>query len=123
MIDQSDSAIDGFYADIGRRIRDARIRMGSTQAQIAARASMTRSSLANIEAGRQRIPIHILVSVAEVLGVDVVELFPTRIANDNQAGLDAFFMQLDEEPEITSRDFIQGAIAQLGSQTPKEGNG
>src|SRR5437667_8003141 len=80
MTDDLDRAIKHFYQDAGRLVRDARLRTKPriTQAQLADAVRMTRSSIANLEAGRQRIPLHVLVWIAEVLAVEPATLLPDR---------------------------------------------
>lgn len=78
-----------FYEEFGRRVREAREKAGLTQKAVAERLRITRSSVANIEAGRHRILIHQAVDIADVLGVSVDELLPTRLplVDDDLLGL------------------------------------
>lgn len=101
-----DRTAGAFYAEVGRRIRHAR--GDRTQAQLAKALDMTRSSIANLEAGRQRIPLHILVTAAEVLGVPVGSLLPELRSSQHP-----FLMMVDisDQPESTQA-FIRGALAQ-----------
>jgi HTH-type transcriptional regulator/antitoxin HipB len=55
------------------RVRDLREAKGWTQAQLAARAKVERSTIQNIESGRVQRP-NTLAHVAEALGVKVAEL-------------------------------------------------
>lgn len=68
--------IDRFYADFGRRVRAARERRGLTQQQLAAGLGLTRSSVANVEAGRQRALLHTAVAIAGAAGVPTNDLVP-----------------------------------------------
>lgn len=64
-----------FYLAVGRRIaarRDGRI----TQEALASKARLTRTSIINIEKGRQQILLHTLVDIASALQVSPVELIP-----------------------------------------------
>lgn len=65
-----------FYSLVGRRIRDARQARGLSQTELAAAASVGRTSIANIEAGRQRVPLHKLHEIALALGRHPGEFFP-----------------------------------------------
>jgi transcriptional regulator with XRE-family HTH domain len=65
------------YEDVGRRIRDVRLERGISQEELAAALSLTRTSVTNIERGRQRILVHTLLQVAEVLGTHVGKLLPS----------------------------------------------
>lgn len=64
-----------FYSAVGRRIADTR-RDLLTQEALAQKASLTRTSIVNIEKGRQQILLHTLVDIARALGVTPGELLP-----------------------------------------------
>ncbi|MDZ4257885.1 MAG: helix-turn-helix transcriptional regulator [Gemmatimonadales bacterium] len=66
------------YTILGARIRAARDRVGVSQAKLAHRLSMTRTSIVNIEAGRQRPPLHVIWAIAEELRTEVALLLPSR---------------------------------------------
>ena len=64
-----------FYAAVGRRI--AKARAGAvTQEALAKKTSLTRTSIINIEKGRQQILLHTLVGIAQVLHVPLTDLIP-----------------------------------------------
>ena len=75
-----DVGADAVYWQIGRRIRRAREACGTTQDVLASRAHLTRASVSNIEAGRQRVTIHALLEMAVALDVDPASLLPDRAA-------------------------------------------
>lgn len=63
-----------YYIEIGQRVRQAR---GSrTQNDLARLAELNRMAVANIELGRQRIPVDVLDRLARALEVDVHDLLP-----------------------------------------------
>lgn len=64
-----------FYAAVGRQIAKAR-RGRLTQEALAKRTALTRTSIINIEKGRQQILLHTLVGIAQALRVPVIELIP-----------------------------------------------
>lgn len=70
-------AVRRFYEEVGRRLRRARQQKGLTQKQVADAVDLSRASVANIEAGRQQFPLHMLVLFANALEVNVLELLPT----------------------------------------------
>lgn len=76
---------DSFYADLGRRVRAARDRQHITQQQLASELDppSTRASIANIEAGKQRVLAHTLAQLARALSVSVADLLPN---SDKQVG-------------------------------------
>ncbi len=47
-----------FYAEIGRRVRLARERLGLTQDYLAIQIMLSRTSVTNIEKGRQKVLAH-----------------------------------------------------------------
>ena len=61
---------EGIYRDVGRNIRRYRASMHRTQAQLAAEIGISRASLANIEAGRQKVLLHYLYAIADALDLD-----------------------------------------------------
>jgi transcriptional regulator with XRE-family HTH domain len=68
--------VDGLYSEIGRRIKAEREALGFTQIDLAQEIGLTRTSLTNIEAGRQRLPIHVLYAIASALALPVSDLLP-----------------------------------------------
>jgi len=73
-----DGQLDQFYAEMGRRISTFRRKSNRTQDDLATSVGLTRTSLTNIERGRQRVLIHTIALIAEELSVDLVELVPSR---------------------------------------------
>lgn len=65
-----------FYAEVGRRVRHARERAGLTQDALAGRVSLSRTSVTNIEKGRQKVLLHTLCNLADALGVTPDVLMP-----------------------------------------------
>ena len=66
------------YKRFGQLVRRHRDRLKLSQAQIAEAVGLTRASVANIETGRQRIPLHQLFRLARALQVDVDALLPRQ---------------------------------------------
>jgi transcriptional regulator with XRE-family HTH domain len=64
------------YLLLGRQIRAAREDAGLTQAELAASISLSRTSVTNIERGRQQILLHTLYDIASTLGIDAADLLP-----------------------------------------------
>ena len=63
---------------VGERIRSARMRQGMSQARLAERLKISRASIVNIEAGRQRTPLHVLWRLAEELGTEAALFIPDQ---------------------------------------------
>jgi len=64
------------YWSIGTAIRKARISRGMNQQGLADLVSMRRTSIVNIEGGRQRLPLTTLYDIADALGVQATALLP-----------------------------------------------
>lgn len=50
--------IEPVYRLLGAKIEQTRTMLGWTQAELAKKVGLTRTSICNIEAGRQRMPLH-----------------------------------------------------------------
>lgn len=70
------SPIHRLYAGIGQRLLWARQRQGITQEELAQHIGLTRTSIANIERGRQHVQVHTLYALARVLRVPLGTLLP-----------------------------------------------
>lgn len=67
---------DLLYSFVGKRIRTVREEKGMSQEELAKLLSLGRTSITNIERGKQRILLHSLYEIAAVLGTEVKELIP-----------------------------------------------
>jgi len=76
------------YSEIGARIRERRKNhLNKTQEEIRKLIGISRASLANIEAGNQRIYIHQLYSAAAALDMDITDLLPRPNPQKNRSDL------------------------------------
>ena len=69
-----------FYVELGRNIRRFRARpdVGLSQERLGKRVGLSRTSITNIEKGRQQLPMHMIYVLADALGVDAIALLPDR---------------------------------------------
>jgi len=76
--------IEEFYRQFGKRLHDRRSALGLTQEQLGRRLqpTLTRASVANIEAGKQRVLAHTFVALAAALETTVNELASTPAMED-----------------------------------------
>lgn len=65
-----------YYVALGRQIRQARESKRTTQDDLALKVSLTRTSIINIEKGRQQVLVHTLADIAGALGVGILDLLP-----------------------------------------------
>lgn len=98
---------DPFYVELGKRIRDARTARGVTQDKLARALTLTRTSITNIEGGRQPVFAHHLVACARFLGVTVESLLaPGDVPSSPQ--LDARLRDLSIPDE--KRDWVKRIV-------------
>lgn len=64
------------YRAVGEAIRSTRLAQDMTQEQLAKAVGFLRTSVVNIEAGRQRVPLATLYDIADALGVQATALLP-----------------------------------------------
>ena len=71
---------DRLYMVIGQKIKAARkdLEGSLSQQELADRLGVSRTSIVNIEGGKQRPPIHLLWRIAEALGTDIPLLIPSH---------------------------------------------
>lgn len=62
----------------GTRIRDHRLSLRMKQEELAQRVGLSRTSITNIESGRQRILLDHLYELASALGIEPGQLIPVR---------------------------------------------
>jgi len=91
---------DEIYREVGRKIRQTRENQHLSQDSLAQRLGISRTSMVNIEAGRQRAPLHVLWQIAELLETKLTLLIPTPeelLAPQNQSVLDREMIKQIEE--------------------------
>jgi DNA-binding XRE family transcriptional regulator len=64
------------YQKLGQQIRRKREVVNLTQMQLAERVDVLRTSITNIEAGRQKAPLHLIYELCAVLQVDIKDILP-----------------------------------------------
>ncbi|OFZ79441.1 MAG: hypothetical protein A2583_03075 [Bdellovibrionales bacterium RIFOXYD1_FULL_53_11] len=65
-----------FYEELGNRVTTAREKKGLSQQKLAELLGLSRTSITNIEKGRQPVDVHILVGIANTLGIALLKLIP-----------------------------------------------
>jgi transcriptional regulator with XRE-family HTH domain len=107
---------DLLYSHIGQQLKSHREKKGLTQSQLAERVGLERTSITNIESGKQRLPLHILFGVCHSLGVSPVEVMP-RVEQVTESSRDL---------QLVSLGHFQGAlprgIAALVTGKPTSGS-
>jgi transcriptional regulator with XRE-family HTH domain len=70
-----------FYKEVGKLIHKARRRGHFTQQQLADSVDLTRTSITNIERGRQKLLLHTLIDISRALKVSPSVLLPIEAEN------------------------------------------
>lgn len=100
------NATDEFYVQVGKRIRDKR-GAAMTQEKLAIHVGLTRTSVTNIEKGKQRLSLHTLIAIAEALKIPPAELLPSTIDGRMSAS-----EALKHRPE-DEQEFLKSALQKL----------
>ena len=74
-----------FLEAFGRAVRQLRQERGMTQAELAARLSLGRTSITNLEKGQQSPPLSMLPEIASALGVDPLRLIASAVRRRRRA--------------------------------------
>ena len=76
-----------YYLVVGSKIREHREKAGLTQVELADAVGLSRTSLTNIERGRQRLMLDQFDSICRAVGVSVAELLaaPEKIVKTGNA--------------------------------------
>ncbi|UOZ10201.1 helix-turn-helix transcriptional regulator [Amycolatopsis sp. WQ 127309] len=107
----SEAQTNEFYSVVGNKIKEIRTRAKVTQTDLAKALGLTRSSVANIEAGRQRLQLHGLVQAATVLRVPIDHLVYTPDFDQNSL---VAIADIDKQPATTA-DFLSAVVRRAGS--------
>jgi DNA-binding XRE family transcriptional regulator len=67
-----------FYLNLGREIRDRRGKCARTQVELAEALGLTRTSVVNIEAGRQKLLLHHIYDLAEFFSCSAGDLLANQ---------------------------------------------
>ena len=73
-----------FYQHVGEQLRRLRLEADLKQEELAARIGISRASIANVEAGKQAIPLHLLVAMARTLETNLDALLPPTKAKSRR---------------------------------------
>lgn len=95
------------YSTLGEKIKKARKESGMTQAKLAEESTLSRTSITNIEKGRQHLPLHTLYEIAAALGKDVSELLPKLHSHAKQDLSD----KLPDGLHAVEREWIENIVS------------
>ena len=126
----NDATIERLCTEFGARVRAARNDAGLTPKALASLVGLSRSSIANVEAGRQRVPVHVIWKLADALGVPVSQLLPEP-SSGSVVPRPKVAHYLQQEPRLAAvsavskrriREFIEAKLAESAdSSSAKRG--
>ena len=93
---------NALYAQVGQSVQRLRRARKLTQQALGEKVRLSRTSITNIEKGRQKVLVHTLAELAQVLNASVAELMPR--ADETNNGLE---QRISHLPEKTEKEFIQ----------------
>lgn len=94
---------DQLYRLFGSRVRALREGKNVTQEELAKRVDLSRTSITNIEKGRQRVLLHQMVEIANALEAAPTELIPV----------------ISPKPAAPLRDDVAAVVAALQAESAK----
>jgi len=96
---------EAFYREVGQNVRTKREQLGLTQEALASQVALTRTSITNIEKGRQKLLLHTFVDIAHALSVEPALLLPAIIGGSKER-LDAKL----KEYSASQQDWIKTTL-------------
>lgn len=105
--------MERLYSEFGQRLRKVRADAGLTQKQVADRVGLKRTSITNIERGRQHIALHQLFLLASAVGCQPQDLLPDGAAAlEDLVGPDVLkALPANEEERVFATRILQKRIA------------
>ena len=110
---------NSFYEEVGRRIREARKRRKTplTQEELADHEALTRTSITNVEKGRQKFLLHTLADIAAALQVHPSSLLP-ELGGDGGKQLDE---AIKNRPR-SEKEWIKSAVTAVQKGKTDDGS-
>ena len=97
-----------FYAEMGRRIAKFRNEHSLSQLGLARALDLSRTSVTNIEKGRQPVQAHVLVHISEILGVPLGELIPSAAPAKKRVAMPTQFKPFEPDTQVRLARMIAG---------------
>ena len=102
--------MEAIYTRFGRELRRVRRQKKMTQDDLAQRVNLGRTSIVNIESGRQRVHLHTFVALADALEVSPAELLP-----EEPESVPGIADRVDTLP-APERDWVMRVVSRPASQ-------
>src|SRR5215472_2378364 len=98
-----------FYKQVGENIRKSRAKLDKSQDEVAMTVGLQRSSISNIEKGRQKLLLHTFIEIAGALQTEPSNLLAPRSEPPHGAIQWETQKKLSDPPEKASA-FIEAAV-------------
>lgn len=105
------------YLDFGRKLKKARRTKKVTQSDLADRVGLTRTSITNIECGRQHVSLHMFLALSDAVGVQPETLLPKLSLSPTVDD------QLKKQVTLQTRGNVVEAAAVMGTIAKLKGSG
>lgn len=102
---------DLLYKAIGERLRKARHQSGISQSDLAAKIAHLRTSITNIEGGRQRLPLHVLYELCLQLRVEVISILPLEEEVTDYPQVSVTAGDVTEQLPFQAAEVLQGMLS------------
>lgn len=108
-----------FFSDLGGRIAELRKEQGLTQTQLAELLGISQQQVASFEAGRRRVTVAMLPTLAHSLGASVEELLGVKPENGKRGPTPKLQQQLSRIARLprTKQRFVMEMLDTVLSQT------
>lgn len=94
---------DRIYKEFATKLKKARKEAKLSQEKLSERVGLSRTSITNIEAGRQHISLHMLFLLSDILGVTPEDLLPEKPAPPSPQD-DEIDRELSKVPALDEKD-------------------
>jgi transcriptional regulator with XRE-family HTH domain len=108
--------MEGLYREFGEILRAHRKAAGLTQSEVAERVQLQRTSITNIEKGRQHVPLHQLFRLASAVGAEPADLLPHASAAEELISAEAM-RELDGSGDVEMVARVLNSAATTGTQS------
>jgi len=101
--------MEQIYREFGRILKAKRKEANLTQDEIASKVGLVRTSITNIEQGKQHVSLHMLFQLADAVGARPQDLLPDRLAQPLSADLERELggVRLEED----SKEWIRRVVS------------
>ena len=116
------SVATDFLEAFGRAVRHLRQARGMTQAELADRLGLGRTSITNLERGGQNPPLSLLPEIAGALGVDLLRLVSAATGGSGGSSVHVLSARVHDDDLRRWADQVIGDVGRKGtSQGPRLG--